>query len=935
MTRDGAIAGIYEAVTRLTSAQRPLRLRLAMADGMRDDLLLPQRLIGHEAICGGHTYHLLCIADTAMLSLKDFIAAPAEIQIVTASGNLRSVCGIVASAASGESDGALATYELMITDALQIMERRVNTRVFRNMNELDIITTLVNEWQQKISALRGTFELQIDSVLAARNHPAREFTFQHNESDAGFIRRLMKRRGIAWYFRPGHADADLPPHLHSASKLAHTLVLFDDSMRLPRSVAAIVEFQRDLATMENDAITGWSAVRTLQSARVQSFSWDYLQPAARDDMRSLASSTGDQGELGSRLADELESYLVQPPHIGEDRSDFDSQVSAHLEQHDYAAKHFRGEGTVRDLAAGEWVELCGHAELDSHPAEQREFIITKQDIAADNNLPKEMSQRIARLFSDSGWGTGRYGIFPQDGQPLRYLTRFHCVRRGTPIVAAYDTRTDAPQPRLQSALVVGPELHKVWCDEYGRVKIRFPATREEDHAHAGGMGANEAESDSAWVRVASNWAGDGPGNLSQCGTLSLPRVGSEVLVDFLGGDPDKPVIIGQLFNGAAPPPAFSRTGVLPGNAALSGLRSRELGGSRGNQLRLDDTEGQINAQLASDHGASELNLGYLTTPRINGNAEPRGEGAELRSDKAVALRGTQGVYLVAGGRAEKQLDRKALNAVSQDAYGVRQELDRLATAHEITHAEVKAVAGLVGKIDNWDYASNVAQNASSTNDASAAGGAPLIAAHGDEGVMISSADTVLIGAQKNIETSSIGDHQTSAGRSLFLRATQAVQLFAAKLGMRLIAGAGNIEIEAHDGEVVIKSLKRIHLISNECVRLEAPTLQLISQGAKTHYVDGQIADECKANYTVKCAEYVQLGAGDSSSETLRLPHSDVEHDQQVQLRDLRTRAALPDQRYRITVEDGKVYEGKSDANGLTERFSTKQAFAHYNIELLD
>lgn len=935
MNLDSAIAGLYDTIARLTSAQRPLRLRLAMADGVRDDLLLPQRLVGHEAIFEGHTYHLLCIADTAMLALKDFIGVPAEVQIVTATGDLRSICGIVASAASGESDGALATYELTITDALQIMEQRLNTRVFRNMNELDIITTLVNEWQQKISVMRGSFALQIDSMLASRDHPAREFTFQHNESDAGFIRRLMKRRGIAWYFQSGHAAPELPTHLHGSGTPLHTLVLFDDSMRLPRNVAGSVEFQRDLATMESDAITGWSAVRTLQSGQIHNFSWDYLQPAARDDMRSTAVSAGNQGELGSRLADELSSHLVQAPHYGDDKRDFDRQTALRLDSHDYAAKHFRGEGTVRDLAVGEWVELCGHTELDSHPAEQREFVITTQDIAADNNLPKEMNERIARLFADSGWGSGRYSVFQQHGQPLRFLTRFQCVRRGTPIIAPYDTRTDIPQPRLQSALVVGPEPHKVWCDEYGRVKIRFPATREEDHQHAGGIGANEAESDSAWVRVASNWAGDGTGNLAQCGALHLPRVGSEVLVDFLGGDPDRPVIIGQLFNGAAPPPAFSRTGALPGNAALSGLRSRELGGTRGNQLRLDDTEGQISAQLASDHGASELNLGYLTTPRLNGSAEPRGEGAELRSDQAVAVRGVQGVYLVAGSRAGQQLERQALKAVTHDAENVRKELDRLATVHELAHAQGPSVADLVRKVEHWDSASNTAQSGTRTTDASTTGGAPLIAAHGDAGVLISSADTVLVGTQKNFETSSIADHQASAGRSLFLRATQAVQLFAAKLGMRLIAGAGNIQIEAHEGEIVIKSLKRIHLISNECVRLEAPTLQLISQGAKTSYVDGQIVDECKANYTVKCAEYVQLGPGDSTSETLKLPHSDIEHDQQVQLLDLQTQTPLPNQRYRITVEDGKIFEGVSNSSGLTERFTTKEAFAHYNIVLLD
>ncbi|MYN11524.1 phage baseplate assembly protein V, partial [Pseudoduganella aquatica] len=97
----------------------------------------------------------------------------------------------------------------------------------------------------------------------------------------------------------------------------------------------------------------------------------------------------------------------------------------------------------------------------------------------------------------------------------------------------------------------------VHCDEMGRVKIRFPGTRAQDHGDRGLAGANNDECDSAWVRVASNWAGNGPGHQSQCGILGLPRIGSEVLVAFLGGDPDKPVIVGQLYNQEGLPPALS------------------------------------------------------------------------------------------------------------------------------------------------------------------------------------------------------------------------------------------------------------------------------------------------------------------------------------------------------------------------------------------
>ena len=199
------------------------------------------------------------------------------------------------------------------------------------------------------------------------------------------------------------------------------------------------------------------------------------------------------------------------------------------------------------------------------------------------------------------------------------------------------------------------------------MKIRFPGTRPADHEQANGAGTLDTEADSAWVRVASNWAGNGPGSLQQCGTVALPRIGTEVLVNFLGGDPDKPVIVGQLYNQEAPPPAMSRAGELPGNRHLSGMKSREVEGGRANQLCFDDTPGQINAQLRSDHSSSELNLGFITHPRAEGHAEQRGDGAELRTDRTVTIRGARGVLISANGQ---------LNSKGQSLS--RTELSRLA-----------------------------------------------------------------------------------------------------------------------------------------------------------------------------------------------------------------------------------------------------------------
>ena len=123
----------------ISTRNRALRLVLDHAGATMDGQLLVQKVTGHEAICGGFEHRILCVAESAGLALKDFIGLPAELQIVTDRGGIRRLCGIVTGALSGQSDGGLATYQLVMRDALSVMENRVKTRIFRYRRELDVI----------------------------------------------------------------------------------------------------------------------------------------------------------------------------------------------------------------------------------------------------------------------------------------------------------------------------------------------------------------------------------------------------------------------------------------------------------------------------------------------------------------------------------------------------------------------------------------------------------------------------------------------------------------------------------------------------------------------------------------------------------------------------------------------------------------------------
>ncbi|MGZ5199114.1 MAG: type VI secretion system Vgr family protein [Telluria sp.] len=908
----GAFAGLSEA-------NRPIRLRLSQDQHVLDDVMLVKRVTGRESLCGGLEYRLLCVSTRADLPLKDFIALSVELQFVTDRGDVRAVCGIVAQAAAGQSDGGLATYELVVRDALALMEHRTNTRVFRNRNELDITAVILDEWRQSNPVLANAFD--VDWSYVTGTYPAREFTMQHNESDADFLRRLWKRRGMAWFMRPGNAS-----QLQSQETPAHVLVLFDDAYALPQNAAGTVRYHRDDGTEEQDTIFAWSPVRTLTPGRVARHSWDYMLGRA---MTSDARSCANQGTTGSQFAVSLNDYLIDMPHAGDDGDDYRRLGDLRMKRHEYESKCFYGEGSVRALCVGQWIALTGHYEMDTHPENEREFVVTRLEVDAENNLPKTIDDRVQRLFALNRWDdTPSIGGLRQVSQErgMRYTNRFACVRRGIPIVPAFDPRTDLPRPQLQSALVVGPAGEEVHCDEYGRVKVRFPGTRPEDHSHAQDAGASDSDRDSAWVRVASTWAS------SQWGAITLPRVGDEVIVDFLGGDPDKPIIVAQVYGGTAPPPTFSHSGALPGNKYLAGIKSREVQGTRYNQLRLDDTPGQINAQLSSEHGHSELNLGWLTHPRSDGKGEARGEGAELRSDHAVAVRGARGVLISAAPRQQasgKQMDRAELIGLVEALQGVQQHLSELSATHHADDTDDKELAQLIGYLKQWESGSNTA------SDSPGAGGQPVVALSAPAGVAMTSQDNVAIGAQTHVDMVSVGNTQLSAGRKLLARASDSIGLFAHRLGIKLVAASGKLEMQTHADDVEVTSSRRIVLTATDEIVLQAPKVRFVAQGAQVDLGGGTITQQSSGDHTIKSSKFAHIKPGGGSPPGVTLPDSGPPHDQQTVLRWVGTDEPMKNQRYRITTEDGRTFEGRTDATGLTQRFSSMIPFGRYTIEALD
>lgn len=841
----------------LYGEHRPLRLRIWNLGGISEDTLLVKHAHGTETLCGGVEYALLCVSTRSGMPLKQFIANPAELLFVTDTGEFRSVCGIVAAAAEGQADGGLATYQLIVRDALCLLEKTRTTRVFRNASEVDITNTVLKEWRVANPVAARAFDVELRRL---KPYPAREFTMQYNESTAAFLRRLWKRRGIAWFIRPGastqRGDGDAP---------AHTLVLFDDPMNLERNAAGTVRFHQDGATETGDTGSAWYAQRNLTPARLALHSWDYLQGRA-----TASQETGliDQGPLGNRFAASLDDYLVDVPHAGDNAADYRSIAVARMQRHEYQAKSFHGEGSVRAMRVGEWNRVSGHPELDLHPETERDFVITELTVDAENNLPKTIDDRVRRLFAMNRWRDDGTGLAQSSAErDMRYANRFSCVRRGIPIVPGYDPQLDLPRTELQYVTVVGPVNEEIHCDALGRVKVRFPGCRGEDHAHAQGAGASDSDRDSAWVQVASPWAGD------HYGTISLPRVGHQVLCAFVGGDPDKPLVIGRAHGGMMPPPSFSRRSRLPGDRYLSGIVSKEGATERYNQLRLDDTPGQISAQLASAHGHSQLNLGYLTHPRCGGHADARGQGFELATNDSGAIRTAKSLLISAWKRLDAcgtQLGGSEHLALMEECLDLFKTLGQYAADHQGLSADAAPQAALKADLDAMPGAAGT--------DPCGPDAKPTVSLSAPAGIAFSTPKTVVSYAGLNLDSVAGRHIQLTSGQQFILNAGKGVSLFAQSGGVTQVSHKGPFLMQSQHDDMKIDAAKDLKVTAGHrvIVMAEQEVSFIVSGGAYITLKGGNVEIGGPGTMTVKTAGHHWDGPARASTELPVFGASDFE-----------------------------------------------------------
>ncbi|MDB5834147.1 MAG: type secretion protein ImpA, partial [Caballeronia sp.] len=496
------------------------------------------------------------------------------------------------------------------------------------------------------------------------------------------------------------------------------------------------------------------------------------------------------------------------------------------------------------------------------------------------------------------------GVETQSGSTSHNGQRYRCVTNFVvqPAREVFRSLRTLKKPRSygpETAIVVGPSDQEIWTDAYGRLKVQFPWDRQ---------GQNDERS-SCWARSVSAWQG------SEFGATHLARVGQEVLVNYLNGDPDLPIVTGRVVN-AFQLPAWK----LPGNQALSGFRSRELNGGRANHLVMDDTEGKIQAQLSSDHALSQLNLGSIT--RIPGNVgrqDPRGGGFELRTDEHGVVRAANGLLITTESRANAQAHAKDMGETVQRLTQARNLQESLADLAQQHRAQ-----------DEGADQSDIAKALKAQNDAIRGGAKtddnafpefdePHLTIASPVGIQSTTAGSTHLASDGHLALTTGGHLGIATGKSLFATVAQSFKVFVHKLGIKLVAASGNVHIEAQQDNIEIQARKVVELMStNGWINLTAKQgIRINSSGTELEISARGIIGYTEGSYLVHSADHQTFAP---QAKPVKLPLTDISQAKVAEhfvLMEHGSGLRLPGQRYRITLAAGQLIDGTTNALGET------------------
>ena len=366
----------------------------------------------------------------------------------------------------------------------------------------------------------------------------RTYCVQYRETDFNFISRLMEEEGISYYFS------------HENGK--HTLVLADAINSYPpcphHKKVRYQHMSGGGAFHHEDMIKTLELTNEIRVGKYSLSDYNFETPGTK-----LLVQVESKHNLGPG-----EKEVYDYPGLYAKRAEGDGLATVRIQEEEARTTSITGAGDVRGFASGYSFTL---EDYFRHEMNHKKYLLTAVDHSAEQ-----------------GFGSG-------GGATNSYANSFTCIPLDTPFHPLRLT----PKPvveGVQTAIVVGPAGEEIYTDEHGRVKVMFHWDRESKTPN---------ENCSCWMRVGQIWAGTG------WGAMYIPRVGQEVIVDFLEGDPDRPIVIGSVYHGTNKPPY-----TLPDEKTKTTIKSNSSKGGGGfNEIRFEDKKGSEQLFI---HGEKDLDL---------------------------------------------------------------------------------------------------------------------------------------------------------------------------------------------------------------------------------------------------------------------------------------------------------------------------------------
>jgi type VI secretion system secreted protein VgrG len=537
----------------------------------RDDLMF-WRIVGHEALARASTYELTVLSQNKAIDAKDILGRAFDVVIgfedADGGRHQRHCQGHAVRFVRAGHVGRYVEYRFTLRSWFWLLTKRSNSRILQDKKVLEVLDAVFED-----SPIQRFKKTRADNVIGT--HAPRRYCVQHQESDYQFLSRLLEDEGVYYWFDAHDAPGTM--HLSDASDMAHEALPAAGTLRYVSGDAAEARFNE---------VSRWVGERQFDTGTYASADSDFK--AIKKKLEAVG-GTPDTHELAEFEAFEFAGGYFSGGDADDKGKLRGEEIGARRQRHwaltpwpDVAAgRSFRFEndpaGTHDGDGDGDYV-IAACTFVASHPGYEGADIeaarvplatLLREALADDAVLADTLGAFEAVAARSPSLQAGAPGasaflltVFPVD-VPFR-------PPRLTPRVV---------MPGPQSAIVVGPAGEEIHADDFGRVKVHFHWDRYD----------KSNEKSTCWVRVSQPWAGKGWGG------YFCPRIGQEVIVDFLNGDPDRPLITGRVYNDDQPIPFGSHT--------QSGIRTRSTpkgSAANCNELRFEDRKGAEQVYLHAE-----------------------------------------------------------------------------------------------------------------------------------------------------------------------------------------------------------------------------------------------------------------------------------------------------------------------------------------------